>query len=193
MRLGVFWFGLQPAKAACHVKELWPANRCAIDPVRKSLQPSGRACDAEEQPSARGRLRAAGRAATDLAGGHFHHQLLRAAACEDRQRRQGAAGLRRRRLRPADPCGIDFACGCGLPTSPTSSLQVNHTAALAAPARRSRSSRAPLQSPGSGTNPAGLQSKIRFISLRPVARLSFFFDNPSTLCCGGSPRRTESQ
>ena len=32
-----------------------------------------------------------------------------------RQRHQGAAGLRRRRLRPADPYGIDFACGCGRP------------------------------------------------------------------------------
>ena len=33
---------------------------------KAAQQPSGRACDAEEQPSARGRLRAAGRKATDL-------------------------------------------------------------------------------------------------------------------------------
>ena len=36
-----------------------------------SPQPSGRACDVEEQPSARGRLRAAGRCATEFAGRHF--------------------------------------------------------------------------------------------------------------------------
>ena len=50
-----------------------------------SPQPSGRACDDKAQPSARGRLRAASRCATDFAGKHFHqNQRLRAAAtsCE---------------------------------------------------------------------------------------------------------------
>ena len=101
------------------------ARRCLTASIllAASPQPSGRACDMEEQPSARGRLRAAGRCATDFTSRHFHPnkrlraairpQIVRiqsrhrAAACEDRQRRQGAAGLRRRRLRPADLFEVD--------------------------------------------------------------------------------------
>ena len=81
-----------------------------------SPQPSGWACTSgpagrELQPSARGRLRAAA-VPFGTANSKFKIQnsgftnsgcSLRRA----RQRRQGAAGLRRRRLRPADPCGIE--------------------------------------------------------------------------------------
>ena len=67
--------GAQPAKdgtSGCELRafaapRLRPANRSAIDSCCKtSPQPSGRACDVEEQPFARGRLRAAGRCATEM-------------------------------------------------------------------------------------------------------------------------------
>ena len=53
-----------------------------------SPQPSGRACDHKEQPSARGRLRAAGRCATEFAGKHV---LYIASSCD-----------------PLRPCGRKF-------------------------------------------------------------------------------------
>ena len=45
--------------------------------AKKSPQPSGRACDVEEQPSARGRLRAAGRSATELDAKHLNNNRKR--------------------------------------------------------------------------------------------------------------------
>ena len=45
--------------------------------AKKSPQPSGRACDVEEQPSARGRLRAAGRCATELDAKHLNNNRKR--------------------------------------------------------------------------------------------------------------------
>ena len=129
------------------IKYACPAS-AASNPPEASPQPSGRACDVEEQPSARGRLRAAGHCATEFTSRHFHYnKRLRAADCfaiefvakhpgDDRRLRAAnvsdvksgskwseynrdigpqpaktrsmrtcgtrAAGLRRRRLRPAD-------------------------------------------------------------------------------------------
>jgi len=53
---------------------LRPANRYAIDPMQKARsRADGLATSsARMQPSARGRMRAAGRDATDFAGRHFH-------------------------------------------------------------------------------------------------------------------------
>ncbi len=112
----------------------------------KSPQPSGRACDVEEQPSARGRLRAASRYATNLAGIHFLHHLLLLRAVDvsdvefaakrlskDRRLRAasryatdlaGAQILHHLLLRAADVSDVEFAakhlcktCCCGLPVA----------------------------------------------------------------------------
>ena len=123
---------------------LRPANRCAIDSAQKARsraksasksseaapQPSGWACDVKKQPSARGRLRAAGRYATDFASTPFPLQSAAAdcggslqelqiqnsifnienselrtrdAACEGWHEQTRVAGLRRAKLRPARP------------------------------------------------------------------------------------------
>ena len=81
-------FGLQPAKRpheqprAAGLRRREAAARRRLrrrNLPEASPQPSGRACDQKEQPSARGRLRAANRYAIEFAGNHLN-QTRRAAA-----------------------------------------------------------------------------------------------------------------
>ena len=62
----------QPSGWACNVKELRPTDLFKGDSrPRPARSRGGWACDVEEQPSARGRLRAAGRSATELDAKHL--------------------------------------------------------------------------------------------------------------------------
>ena len=72
---------------------LRPANRYAIDPLQKPAAERTGGIDCKElQPSARGRLRAAGRCATAYAGNHFHHTPAAAARCDpDRPKKDAAS------------------------------------------------------------------------------------------------------
>ncbi len=64
---------------AIHDSKLPEASMLGRFECQASPQPSGRACDVKEQPSARGRLRAANRYAIEFAGNHLN-QTRRAAA-----------------------------------------------------------------------------------------------------------------
>ena len=85
-------FGSQPAEGSLDA-DLRRREAAARRLLTRSImletspQPSGRACDVKEQPSARGRLRATGRYATDL---DTRHPAIK------------------RRLRPAGRCATDF-------------------------------------------------------------------------------------
>ncbi len=79
--------GLQPAEAAHDCKELRASAAPTLRPARPfqgrflpkaAPQPSGRACDVEEQPSARGRLRAADVRDVASVAKHRYDQRLRA-------------------------------------------------------------------------------------------------------------------
>ena len=91
-------FGLQPAESACDGKEqrasaaprLRPANRCAVDTRQKARSRADGLATQRSNPPPRGRLRAVENPYRNCKSG------FRAAACGERLRRQGAAGLRRR-------------------------------------------------------------------------------------------------
>ncbi len=95
-------------------------------------QPSGRACDLQEQPSARGRLRAAVLPHASSFGG---------AACEAHATScTRAAGLRGAKLRPADVCDVE-PCDAVRPYFGAKPAERSHVCTNCGPPRAEASAR----------------------------------------------------